>query len=1219
MISASDAGITQSQHDDLMMETGDPIISFVLEQYSPSISEMMDSGDGAGSSLVSFDAIVCDDVIVRAWAETDKVIVETLPSEDAGDQSWATVDVAATDIDVAIPISLAVSGSSVRVYWYNGTSIKYNDSADKGSAWGAASTAIAVTSLQFLAAPSLDVVHYTRLTAKHNCLLSRAELDGSWTSVDSGIYWQFTPTSFDAVDGNCLDDGAAASNEIIAMSTDMPPMIGVRVEGTELVYYLERVQGLAFFRYQNGRWGDHLAFDVVDNAATYPSRSQVRLSKTGNWMLMTYRRVDGTEEYPHTSIALSRSRTGIEWELPYLITNVMDGPAILLKRGDHATLLDSNNRYRSPSVGYTGDATVIQDVSANVISMDMKMGDIQEVQVTLANPGGELDATTPFSVDAILQARVKYGYAIDGTDLLVQTLMADIDAIACKKALPTDHIVITGRDVLARLITIKADETQEWQSQESGGDNFKAVGDTIYSGIRHTAGQSGSWTAENEELNLTASDTQGIAFCTYLADAWNGSKQAGGKTAVTTSDDYWGLVFRAYNKDNLWYVKYQAEDDKLYLVERRKGIDAIKAVWTSLGWTHNEWGFLKASFRYGRIYVYTSADGIIWTERIDYQCAGVPSDATWDFGDIPNLMGRVGYTGHGYSAYTPPDGGGYPPIVLPEFPDPDPGDYGDAIGIVGKGGYAYSGDALTATSPTWHTYNTGLSDSSFVRALCSDPGNRARAACIDDTGGIYVTPGCQGESPWVSRLTEAQCATLIQIHTGVGASNIFIGDLKAFEGEDIEGGSGGTITYLLASVQYTEAGSGELRTRVVRSRDWGNAWACGGQIPSFWSEGHSCDYQIRPKDEDGYSPQSGIGELAYDGGRLFICAASPGSVKDKRCTFNYSDDWGASWYIKAVTGFEFNSNYVGPACATCDVDGKLYMCPWKTFPGWTEEEGGGDETPGSGAFAEAMDAHTYCCDDAEYSTEGTVTIQATCIYTVDIACWIASGPACPNHPTYTGNDRIGCTASKNGAPFLVFSAISGGGADSWTGQLYKGDIIRVSVQPDGDLACLIGQAVMTITGCSVPTPPDDPEWIEGTRMVASGNRPASVDELRSEKVLSPTDGIGVYRGMLDIRQDKSWIVLGVPECGCATSKTRVYIDSHQVASLSYPFRHVFCHPTAESCVFLGRSFLKDEAAATLGTAVVYRSSDGGTVYDDATGDCPLYSITGIIATAAEAS
>jgi len=638
-----------------------------------------------------------------------------------------------------VPPSLMSDGRlgdpNASVFWYDGSNIKCFDTTDGGLTWGAAQQIGAVANVTFLAATSQGV-HYTTTTSKGNTRFHLYHGNGGWSSTSSDIYWPYTPTSLDAVSGRQADDGAHWESDIIAFTTFFPPMIGLKVRGTEVYNTLTEVQGIAIMRYQNGRWSDHWEFDVVDRAPAFPSRYGLKLSLSGgDWMFMCYERYDGSEVYGHYTTAISRSKTGLEWELPYLLTRNLNDPSVVLEDNGYTYLLNAWKTYRSATCGFTGTPQTTQDITENITRLNVQAGDISQLSLRIGNPEQELDVIAPFANDAVLDAVVELGYKVDGNDLKVQMMIADIDTIDGELALPTDSVMISGRDYLGRLLTVQADQPNEWETQAIGGDNFQAGEDaTDYSGLRHTAVQEGFFTAPQgtNSLALAASEAPGIAFSTLVRDAWNGSIQSGIYVQSDDHDDWIGLVFRAYDKNNHLSVRYSIEPDMVALVDRRGGEDTTLAVAVSMGWTEQTWYYLKARFRYNYVWVYASTDGVEWTQLLVKELEGAGSSITWNWtawtaNDIPGVSGRMGYIGYGFSEYTSDDGAPYD--AWPPLPDPVPiipvpeDPVWEGRMIIGTSLGVYYTDDFDSASPTWVAANTGLvtADDKNVSDLKRDP------------------------------------------------------------------------------------------------------------------------------------------------------------------------------------------------------------------------------------------------------------------------------------------------------------------------------------------------------------------------------------------------------------------------------------------------------------------------------------------------------------------
>lgn len=718
MILQGESGLGAEDYAALRDATGDASLEVELQQYSLGLT--LHDMDGP-SCLDTFDAIVCGDTIVRAgYTAADTLTVQSLATEDGGDENWSVVaNLAATGISSTLAVSLATDGvNTVRVFYYDAAAeqIEYFENAAKGvgnaATWGATALCIADTSVVALAATTLTRVHYLSTSGTHgNRRFWVVIFNGSWTATGSELYWQLPVDSFDAVVGPQTDDGAAPVNDVLAIATDFPHIIGRKIDNGELIYTITQVQGIAVFRYQNGRWSDHYGFDIVDEAPSFPSRHDLRLSSSGDLLFMTYYREDGTSAYSHTSIATSRSKDGIHWELPYLLPDVLGDANILLKRGNHAYLLNSWKCYRSPSVGYTGDPQNNQDITDYVTTRTMTSGDAKRLELTLANPEQVLDALGLFNTDMSLQVKLKDGYWVGEDELLVQTMLGDVDVLGGDERLPTDQMMIEARDVLSRMTLVRADQVNEWESQRITGDNFDQASDSVYSGMRHTAVLEGHWKTESNELYIVPKEAACLATNTGVPDAYNGSCQSGLRVAATDSDDYAGLVFRCYDKRNYMNVRYVAEEDRIVLHYVQDMVENWIVKSDAMGWTYDTWYYLKVRFRYGYAWVYSSTDGTTWIEQISGAMPCVADGTAWSWTnfaafDIPNLSGKMGYVAHGYSdetdTYIPP-----PPIIPPPPP------FGGTFHDTGRRMFSCNEgvivtDEIGDAAPVWYKVNTGL-------------------------------------------------------------------------------------------------------------------------------------------------------------------------------------------------------------------------------------------------------------------------------------------------------------------------------------------------------------------------------------------------------------------------------------------------------------------------------------------------------------------------------
>jgi hypothetical protein len=283
---------------------------------------------------------------------------------------------------------------------------------------------------------------------------------------------------------------------------------------------------------------------------------------------------------------------------------------------------------------------------------------------------------------------------------------------------------------------------------------------------------------------------------------------------------------------------------------------------------------------------------------------------------------------------SPPDAGpppSSPPAWNPLPTDPDLGT-GEVLGVAGEGGFFWTSEAL-GVSPTYAAYNTGIGDSSYISSLCNDPKLPYRAACIDNNGDVHVTTNWRAGSAWTSSLTVTEADTLVEAKVGGTVTGLKITCVKAFAKSTDETGT------LLAVVQFNwDETTGEnapqlMKTRVLRSTDWGTTWACGGEIPgltylAFVYKSWTLEAKLVA------DTNHGEGDLAWDGTNLIIAARTMRNNSIAVSALSYSSDWGENWLSAPVEGFGGTGTPAeGVTAADVDSNGKLYMVWWKTIAG----------------------------------------------------------------------------------------------------------------------------------------------------------------------------------------------------------------------------------------------------------------------------------------------
>lgn len=275
-----------------------------------------------------------------------------------------------------------------------------------------------------------------------------------------------------------------------------------------------------------------------------------------------------------------------------------------------------------------------------------------------------------------------------------------------------------------------------------------------------------------------------------------------------------------------------------------------------------------------------------------------------------------------------------PPVIpdLPPVASDEPVGTGEKCGVAGEGGFFYSTNARTGSPPAWAAYNTGLSDATFIRSICSDPRRSTYAACIDDSGGVFTTTDWAGGAAWSSALTAAAAKVLIELADAATTTDPWLVSVNCFARSTDE------IGVLVVVAQYTTAAGGA--TRVLFSTDW-SSWTVGGEIPGYDYLGTVYkSWTIKQKDNGG-SPEShaGEGELTFDGLNIILAAESMRDSSLATSAFQWSDDMGATWQAAAEEGESGSGGEgtSGPMAARVLSTGTLIMAWWRLTATGTDD------------------------------------------------------------------------------------------------------------------------------------------------------------------------------------------------------------------------------------------------------------------------------------------
>lgn len=762
MISLSESGLADAiEYADIQSHIEDVSAAVTIQRLGPVWAEHTEtarSGD-------NFDAVIADTFLLRVYADTvSKIEVERLADESGGDEAWASITVAAgvSEIDSAVAPSLVSSDLAARIFYYTGSKIQYTENTDISTNSFAAPVEVGtVSNVIFLAAVSTTKLYYITENSNHNRVLHVYEYSGTWGNTDSDIYWPFPIHAFDAITFE-------TDRDLLMLATDLPPLIGSRVVGTEITQEVNRVQGLATFWVRGGRWSDHRIIDTIDRVpTTTPSRASLRLSLHNDFLFGSYLRCGGTEDYPYSLAAVVRSKDGYSWEFPEIIDSLTP-PFIILPRTDYLYAVGVNKVLRSPCCAWAGQTPVELDVTSYVIGLESGAAEIRNSTVHLSNPSSALSGTLAKET-ARLQIVHDLGYVVDGDNLRVQVSLEDLVGRQEQNALPSQGISLTTRDRLGRVNRVFSDYAAEWPGIQGGQDQYEDPSKTGYGGLRHTAPYEGSWkTPGGHEIHLVSSNKEGLAVSTMVTDALNGRAQTGFKLNTASQGEYAGIACRVFDKDNLLFIAYYLDDDVIRLT-RGVGIDdnqdkerddTVLDTSVSMSWSVDTWYYLKIVIRYSLLYAYYSTDGITWTAvnwtgagdgnaiELDGQRDGEHLDSDGQSGLV--CSGRFGMIGYGYSEND--EWGGYDPV--PWFP-PSPILTSWGMVVLSQSQLARSWDFFPAEDPAWEDIQGAVTGTLYNITLGPE-----RQVFLTSSDGLWYCAKITEASPsWTCIKTDASATT----------------------------------------------------------------------------------------------------------------------------------------------------------------------------------------------------------------------------------------------------------------------------------------------------------------------------------------------------------------------------------------------------------------------------------------------------------------------------
>lgn len=596
-----------------------------------------------------WDASVAHNRLYRTFLNSlGNLYITWLENEDAGLQAWASAVLVATGVATGVAPSLFEDSS---LFFKKGDYIARATSAD-GETWDVNDTwaAIPTGALDYLAASGGDTVHLALWGTDYNTNFQTIE---SGIPANSGIYIPHRVTGFSAVDGR-LDEEFDDTEQIIVATLDLPVQIATRAVGARVDTVGLRSNGILSFIYRRGTWSDHFFVERFDDASWYQYRKAARVSKlpigSGRWALVAYGK-DGKETLSHDTLQYYFTANGKYWEHPQLFrTGDISSGGKLLVNGNFAYMLTTSALYRSYATELVSDTipdAIVEDITSHISTLESSNSSGRQTALALRNEDSWFESS-------MMQQPGVYSLIIEqgiGQDL--QQISHEIVEVATpNKQTPAKEVIVKSRDFMALLDThVKAAHARIYDTQVVGGDEYNDITQTGYGGLSHTAGVLGSWSTRDGWLEVQPNNNSTLAYKTFKIDIWNGFIQAkiNPRSEDRNQPDQWiGLCWRGYDKDNYYSFEYDIVADKLRLFEVRAATKTALASPTgTLGWALEVERYLRVRFHYSRVICEHSADGTAWTEAFNLV---VPGKEIINFEQkVVFEEGQSGYVARGYA------------------------------------------------------------------------------------------------------------------------------------------------------------------------------------------------------------------------------------------------------------------------------------------------------------------------------------------------------------------------------------------------------------------------------------------------------------------------------------------------------------------------------------------------------------------------------------------
>lgn len=698
------SGISTDDFSAISNSTTGFLRKVIIQRYNPAFS----THDTNFNTAFQFSVAANDSKIVRAVSDTANLLADTLVVESdnqASPNSWtAPVIIEALASPSIVNVKCVRQASAWDIFFQRSTGKIGRAHSTDGLSWSVSDFSSHVLpldgTLEWIAygGGSIEMIYYVTTTAQNSHWLQAIDTAGN--NYDTGIFWHenFSGMDCEEILDSSTDSTGDVTGEnirhILTFAAALPGYFTYRnSNGLPVQIFIESGGLISFVvrppvtgSYRPVMVSEHHIVRHFDQVSAINFRHTVHVTpmnsifdpSNGRDMLwLASIGEDGDFNTTDTSIGYQalyyyNSRDGINWSQDRIVP--IDGipdfghyptGVQLVKCGHYIYLISASTTLRSPLSAEFGPVVhpdLQLDASKYVLQYSASQSDMRSTQITLDNRDAHFN-TTMLGQPGTFAIITSFGKHESGIDYLFQVSIEHIDTIQFVRQRPQERVVIQSRDRMSWLTdrSQSADAIQH-DNQIVGMDDFAPLASTSAdSGLAHTAVVGGSFATVDHKLHLTSKYKEGIAFNTFATSIADGAEEiifwlpnphtrdtSGGPINGTATPTYAGLVYRAVDKDNFWFVYYDFFAQAINIGYRVGGTNISlgfydPGVWFNGQATTENYMTMRVEFRYSKIKLWIKlADGKLHN-LVDQLLPGQGPGFT------PFMQGYVGVIGAGWS------------------------------------------------------------------------------------------------------------------------------------------------------------------------------------------------------------------------------------------------------------------------------------------------------------------------------------------------------------------------------------------------------------------------------------------------------------------------------------------------------------------------------------------------------------------------------------------